>query len=76
MFEDAGMHGTLSRTADKQLLEKVQEVKCCGRREPKVERTVWGLLGAGNVLFFDLDVKCASFYNNLLNCVYVIYFSV
>ena len=41
-----------------------------------MERTIWGLLGAGNALFFDLDVKCVSFYNNLLHCVYVIYFSI
>lgn len=33
------------------------------------ERIMSGLLGAGNVLFFYLDVKDMSFYNNLLNCV-------
>lgn len=55
--------------------KKYDRLPAAGRRGLKLERTMWGLLRAGNVLFFDLDVKYMNFYNidNLLNYVYDIF---
>lgn len=52
LFEDACMHGTLSRTANKQLLEKVQEVKCCKEERAKSGEDHMGASGSWKCFVF------------------------
>ena len=52
LFEDACMHETLSRTANKQLLEKVREVKCCREERAKSGEDHMGASGSWECFVF------------------------